>query len=826
MSDNSNGDRSDIKLTESNNNSLEAGADNNNGCIVSWGCGEFGQHGQGNTNNINAEASFMSDFYEKIKSRGKSGEISSGQAVKGLKAFACGSSHSVVVTDTDEIYTWGNGNSGQLGCGNKDTHLTPQKVQLPSEGKVSPIKGVACGSRHTTLWLENGVCFSWGNNFYAQLGYDFRIENYKDNQVLPHKLSPIAHQKVKQIACGEKHTLFLYETGIVAACGSNSFGQLGCGDLEERVSPKSLESLEGVVYIACGANHSLVVTDTGELFAWGLGRACGYRRQDVLQPVRMMTRQSNVVMASGGCAHSVALTANGTVYTWGGGTEGQLGHGSRVLYLRDPNPLSHDALPKVSQVACGDSYTAAVTGDGILYMWGKSSHVIPIPTMAKQTTPRRVAPAGYSVAKVACGSWHTMASIGRPERQPLEEESGDEQDDDSDSLEDMEAASKNVDIQQPQESNPDDTLLASQQPMFERKHKKTKSRDYIRREGTRLTLAEFYAPTPLPSVLPMEAEGSDLDMDSDPEELEKDNKDQAVVNPEGTLTTGVVFQREDSEVEGETEMISTQESTSFFVDMSVAPSSVPTQAIGNAFETAKPERARRKDVKDDRPLKTSQRQTRRPETLITRSKTMPVANRKPLKMASTSNATAFDWSNPSQQSTDSAQKKDRFVIHKHVSVQMNRKVNSGSGDNVRGMKPIAQIGLLGSTNVKLAATRDKNVMPQPPKFNRAKTYYGRTNQRKRVEAEPQKTKLLSTLPAAAPPPQPHLIPNSKVHPGGHAVLGRLPGAAADSSPVRSRANHDLKPIISEGSDRLGLSGQPLFSSASSWRMRSKDEDVL
>ena len=57
-----------------------------------------------------------------------------------------------------------------------------------------------------------------------------------------------------------------------------------------------------------------VLVDTGVLFAWGLGRACGYRRQDVLQPVRMMTRQSNVVMASGGCAHSVALTGKSIVF--------------------------------------------------------------------------------------------------------------------------------------------------------------------------------------------------------------------------------------------------------------------------------------------------------------------------------------------------------------------------------------------------------------------------------------------------------------------------------------------------------------------------------
>ena len=33
------------------------------------------------------------------------------------------------------------------------------------------------------IWLDNGHVFSFGNNFYAQLGYDFKEKNYKENQV-------------------------------------------------------------------------------------------------------------------------------------------------------------------------------------------------------------------------------------------------------------------------------------------------------------------------------------------------------------------------------------------------------------------------------------------------------------------------------------------------------------------------------------------------------------------------------------------------------------------------------------------------------------------
>lgn len=69
----------------------------------------------------------------------------------------------------------------RLGCGDKGTHALPQKVLIPSTN--SSLVGVACGGRHTIWWTENGRCYSSGNNFYAQLGYDFRVPNYKENQV-------------------------------------------------------------------------------------------------------------------------------------------------------------------------------------------------------------------------------------------------------------------------------------------------------------------------------------------------------------------------------------------------------------------------------------------------------------------------------------------------------------------------------------------------------------------------------------------------------------------------------------------------------------------
>lgn len=57
------------------------------------------------------------------------------------------------------------------------------------------------------------------------------------------------------------------------------------------------------------------------------------------------------------------LAASGSVYTWGGGSDGQLGFGKTSTYLAEPRCLPKSAFKgPVSQIACGESYSAAVTG--------------------------------------------------------------------------------------------------------------------------------------------------------------------------------------------------------------------------------------------------------------------------------------------------------------------------------------------------------------------------------------------------------------------------------------------------------------------------------
>ncbi|XP_061172977.1 uncharacterized protein LOC133182235 isoform X1 [Saccostrea echinata] len=369
--------------------------------IISWGCGEFGQHCHGYKEDVAFSNGLLKGF-----------------PTRQTKFIACGASHTILVTDNNEIYSWGNGNSGQLGNNVKEFQWQPEKVHLYDEAPetLPDVGGVACGGRHSMVWLSNGNVFSFGNNFHAQLGYDYRAMNYKENQVKPHLLKFLMHKPVVQISCGEKHSVFRFQEGTIACVGSNANGQIGSGTLEEATVPVPVELSKPVKYVASGASHTLVITDEGEVYVWGYGKACG-KNKDILSPEKVPLKNKRVTQVAGGSAHSLALTETGSVYVWGSGSDGQLGLGKAVTFQSSPKKVHHSELKNnVVQIETGEYYSAVITENGDLFFWGKNSHVIrpDKPSNSKFWLPFHINKGLEPVQAVHCGSWHAVAIGGYP----------------------------------------------------------------------------------------------------------------------------------------------------------------------------------------------------------------------------------------------------------------------------------------------------------------------------------------------------------------------------------------------------------------------------
>ncbi len=57
--------------------------------------------------------------------------------------------------------------------------------------------------------------------------------------------------------------------GSVKACGQNMAGQLGLGDVSNRLSPHMIPGLSNVVFVAAGDDFSMAVLSNTAVMSWG-----------------------------------------------------------------------------------------------------------------------------------------------------------------------------------------------------------------------------------------------------------------------------------------------------------------------------------------------------------------------------------------------------------------------------------------------------------------------------------------------------------------------------------------------------------------------------
>jgi len=116
---------------------------------------------------------------------------------------------------------------------------------------------------------------------------------------------------------------------------------LGHSDEEDELLPKQIEAFAGqrVVAVSAGGSHSLAITADGAVWSWGLdmGQLGHGDEQDQLLPKTVETFVGQRVVAiSAAGSHSLAITADGAVWSWGWANFGRLGHGDQ----------QHQLLPK------------------------------------------------------------------------------------------------------------------------------------------------------------------------------------------------------------------------------------------------------------------------------------------------------------------------------------------------------------------------------------------------------------------------------------------------------------------------------------------------
>ena len=149
-----------VALSAGGHHSLALTAD---GAVWSWGNSYFGQLGHGNQQN---------------QLLPKQVEAFAGQRVVAVSA---GAAHSLALTADGALWSWGDGARGRLGHGDTQSQPQPKKVEAFADQRVI---AASAGAFHSLAITADGDVFTWGKGESGNLGHG----EGESNQLLPKKI--------------------------------------------------------------------------------------------------------------------------------------------------------------------------------------------------------------------------------------------------------------------------------------------------------------------------------------------------------------------------------------------------------------------------------------------------------------------------------------------------------------------------------------------------------------------------------------------------------------------------------------------------------------
>jgi alpha-tubulin suppressor-like RCC1 family protein len=372
------------------------------------------------------------------------------EALPSVTTVSCGEYHTIAVCQDGSLWTWGRNNMGQLGHGD----CAEGKYKLPKQvmglAKKICIRAAA-GGQHSLVLTSSNKVYSWGCNLHGQLGLEKKVKNVPS----PDIVTALRRSFTCHIACGYSHCVALLSSEQVFTWGRNDCGQLGLGhyafvDIPEHVT---FFSKYQVQQVSCGYDHCIAFVKETEstsnsevlrelIFSWGrgeegqLGHSDPYSRC-VPKEIATLTARGILMVTAGGFS-SVAIDEADQVYTWGDCARGQLGHGDKVrrtapaivmqpLLENQPKPDVRDTF-RARAVVVGPSYML-----GIVYnkkkekeekwSWGDNGRgqlAMPYCNLKKrkaESHKMKLAPekipflTNYRFKEISCGLEHGMAVV-------------------------------------------------------------------------------------------------------------------------------------------------------------------------------------------------------------------------------------------------------------------------------------------------------------------------------------------------------------------------------------------------------------------------------
>lgn len=292
------------------------------------------------------------------------------------------------VTDSGELYAWGNNSSGMLGLGEDKaierieyrnypiTHYTPEKVNFDKS-----IKDIVNNGWYTAILTEDGEVYRCGvqmekNRNYMDISFGIDEPDYPVERIFDFTKLELP-EKIISVSCGGSNYVFASESGKVYVLGL--FGDQNGSEFYEEVT--EIEFPEPIVKVHAYLGTFFAISEDGTLYGYGSNSGSALCNEDTSlffsEPVKLLENIRDI----DGTRAFIALTNDGTCYGWG--------ENYCNIFQNSPDnvqdiDLSVKApivstpvlipLPEKAAMCSIDNGRCVVLGEsGTVYFWGKDS---------------------------------------------------------------------------------------------------------------------------------------------------------------------------------------------------------------------------------------------------------------------------------------------------------------------------------------------------------------------------------------------------------------------------------------------------------------------
>lgn len=292
-----------------------------------------------------------------------------------ISKILCGGLHTMALTVSGDLYTWGCNDDGVLG--RQGTENSPGKVELEF-----PVDMISAGDSHSVACNSIfGIVYYWGVYRNTHKG--------KMSEVIREPTSvwqsTFKKNPIEKLLSGYNHTLILSNNQKVYACGDPDTFVLGRMPTKKRKIEQGLK-LEAITNlrsddIFSGGNHAFLKrfdrkSKKNQIFAWGLNNfgqlGLGHTHNILTPSIVTGLSDHDIIDIKGGEHFSIALSSEGKIFTFGRNEEGQLGLGDEETeYFSEPQEV---LLAGVKSIGAGPTYVYAMTDQP--YSWGNGDRYL------------------------------------------------------------------------------------------------------------------------------------------------------------------------------------------------------------------------------------------------------------------------------------------------------------------------------------------------------------------------------------------------------------------------------------------------------------------